>query len=52
MGSRIFVHVADDEIENIPLHEDIFDTDSEEDESEDEGSFDCENRDLIPFQII
>ena len=34
MGSRIFVHVAEDEIENIPLHEDIFDTDSEEEESE------------------
>jgi len=38
MGSRIFVHVAEDEIENIPLHEDIFDTDSEEDESEDEDN--------------
>lgn len=37
MGSRIFVHVAEDEIENIPLHEDIFDTDSEEEDSEDEG---------------
>ena len=52
MGSRIFVHVAEDEIENIPLHEDIFDTDSEEDESEDEGSLDSGKHDHITFQII
>lgn len=36
MASRIFVHVAEDEIENIPLHEDVFSSDSE-DESGDEG---------------
>ena len=47
MGSRIFVHVAEDEIENIPLHEDIFDTDSEEEESEDEGILDSQRLDLI-----
>ena len=47
MGSRIFVHVAEDEIENIPLHEDIFDTDSEEEESEDEGILDLLRLDLI-----
>ena len=38
-SSKIFVHVNDDEMDTIPVYEEVFSSDEEDEHDENEGTF-------------